>query len=531
MTIGEIIERSEKIDQFCKGCSINWPKENIFGTLEWNSEAGNDIMSDVLYVVSVNDLPKALPGNSVYNFLLHSVPDDGELKLPEIIRRRCNILTTVCPAKEAMNRMEKIIFNERKVESAMRRITEAMFVSGMKKMIAVGSEQIHAPIILSDSNGKILERYKGNYVEFTGSGMDALWEQTDFAEQLLEMAAQCSMESEEMQHYQKVPGAKVFRLNEKRKLIAMAIPVRVSKIEVGKIFGFLMKSRDLALEEELLYRLAQIVGDDLQKHNHFHVNRRQRYVNFMWMLLEGKYPNLQAIERAMEEFEITFKGRCRVALLHIIHDSEEVVYENEMLNVLSSQVQAKLPELLSVIHNQDLVLVFNMSEKEDISEYEKNVLLQMAEVNHLSVGISHSFDTLTSLRQLYWQAKEAAEFGHDILHQNYTEFSEVSHFSMMRLVQQNMDCMSLVDPKLKDLYFSPKDNMKEYFFTLYYYLKYDGNTNAVSQKTHVHRNTVLYRIDKLQDKMGFLLNDGMTKMKLLLSFEILKYLKLFQPED
>ena len=274
MTIGEIIERSEKIDQFCEAYSMNWPKENIFGTLEWNSEAGSDMLSDVLYVASANDLPKALPGNGVYNFLLHSVADASELELPEIISRRCNILTTVCSAKEAMNRMEKIIFNERKVESAMRRITEAMFVSGMKKMIAVGSEQIHAPIILSDSNGKILERYKGNYVEFTGSGMDELWEQTDSADQLLELAAHCSMESEEMQHYQKVPGAKVFRLNEKEDLIAMAIPVRVSKIEVGKIFGFLMKSRDLALEEELLYRLAQIVGDDLQKHNHFHVNRR-----------------------------------------------------------------------------------------------------------------------------------------------------------------------------------------------------------------------------------------------------------------
>lgn len=531
MTIGEIVERSKKMDQYYQPYSVSWPGENIFGVLEWSPDIGNDMMSDVLYVVTKEKLPVALPGDGIYNFLLHTIEAGLELELPDMILRRCNVLVTVHSLKETMNHMGKVIFNERKVESAMRRITEAMFVSGMKKMITVGSEQIHCPIILSDNSGKILEKYKGNYSEFENSGLDGLWKQMENAESLIADAAACLMDSERMRHYQKVPGAKVFYTNACHDIIVMAIPVRVSKIEVGKIFGFLNDMKDLALKEELLYRLAQIVGEDLQKHNHFHVNRRQRYVNFMWMLLEGKYPNKQAIERAMEEFEIKFNGKYQVVLLHIIRDNEETLYENDMLNVLSSQVQAKLPEVLSVLHNQDLVLVFNMPEHTQISEYEMDVLKQVAEVNHLSVGISHSFRELSDISQFYWQAKEAAEFGYDMLHQNCTEFREISHFSMFHLVQQNMDCMSLVDPDLVKMYFSEKENMQDYFLTLYYYLLYDGNTNAVSQQTHVHRNTVLYRIDKLQDKMGFQLNNGFIKMKLLLSFEILKYLKLFQPED
>lgn len=531
MTIVEIIERSKKYDQLFKDYSVRWPNENIFGTMQWHTDGVKELLPNVLYVSTVEELPKALSGNDVFNFMIHSADEKDSIDIPDLIKRRCNVLITTCSAEEAVQRMEKNIFSERKVESAMRRITEAMFVSGMKKMIAVSSEQMHCPIILADNSGTILESYKGSYPEFEQSRLDEFWDKTETADRLFEMAEKCSPEQKDVLMHATVPRAKIFRHEEYQDLIIIDIPVRVSKIEVGKIFGFVTETMQVVLEEELLYRVSQLVGDELQKHNHFHVNRRQRYVNFMWMLLEGKYPNIHSIEQAQEEFGIKFKGKSRVVLLHIIRDELENFYENDMLNVLNSQVQSKLPNVLSVIHNQDLILIFNKSENEDISDFEEKILKQTADVNNLSIGISLSAESLTGISELYWQAKEASEFGYDILKQKYTKFEDISHFSMFRLVQQKMDCMSLVVPKLKDLCFAEKENMQEYLPTLYYYLKYDGNTNVVSQKMHVHRNTVLYRIDKIQEKMGFYLGDGMSKMKLLLSCEILKYLKLFQPEE
>ena len=531
MTIGEIVERSGKIDQLCEAYSVKWLNENIFGVMEWSAGNRREMMSDVLYVTTDKELPCALPGDGTYNFLLCLEEGQQELTIPDVVMHRCNIITSRRPLSEVVDCMERVIFNERRIESAMRRITEAMFVSGMEKMIAVGAEQMGCPIVLADNSGTILERYKGKFSGFEGCPFLDRWDEIENATELFELEDACQRDGKCVTYYSKIAGTHVFYTDEKQRTMIMSVSIRVSKIEVGKIFAFLKLGQDLTLEEELLYRLSLIIGETLQKNNHFHINHRQRYVNLMWMLLEGNYPNLKFVECAMEELNIKFRGKCRLALIHIISDKDDRANENDMLHVLSSQVNSKFSNVLWVIHNQDLVLLFNLNEKEDITDYEISLLKKIAEANEISIGVSHAAFSLSEVRQLYWQAKEAAEFGHEINNKNYTRFEEISHFSMFRLTQSRMDCMCFVDPGLKNLFLSKKESMQEYVLTLYYYLKYDGNTGCVAKKTHVHRNTVLYRIDKLQDKMGFELGDGMAKMKLMLSFEILKYMKIFHPEE
>lgn len=531
MTISEIVTRSTNIDQFCEKYTLIYPEMSVFGILLYDETmAVGELLSDVLYITSPDRLPKALPGNGAFNFLLCTENEMDRNAIPDIILRRCNILTTKCSLQDSVRHMEMIIFNERRIESAMRRITEALFASGLHKMIAVGADQLRCPILLANNSGEIMEKNRGNSPEFTGEAFSTFWDQTERADSLLEEADHCSMESEEMHHYLSMPGVKAFHMEEMQVLV-IAFPIRVSKIEVGKIFAFTKVKEFPALEAELLYRLSLIVGDELQKHNTFHVERKQRYINFMWMLLEGKYPNLRAIDRAMEELGIVFKGKCCVALIHIINEGEEVIYENDMLNVLSSQINAKLSDTLWVIHNKELVIVFNFDRKEDLSDYEISILQKIADTSSVSVGISHSCQSLVEVGQLYWQASQAAEFGHEYMHSKLTFFKDISQYSMCSLLQKNVDPMIFVEQDLMKLYISEKENHQDYFTTLYYYLKYGGNTGLVAKKTHIHRNTVLYRIDKLQQKMGFDLSSGVSEMKYMISFEILKYLKLFQPED
>lgn len=249
------------------------------------------------------------------------------------------------------------------------------------------------------------------------------------------------------------------------------------------------------------------------------------------MILEGKYPNMQAIQSSMDELGISFKGKCRICVLHIVNDNDELIYINDMLDIISSQVAARMPHVLWIIHNNELVLLFNIEKNADISDADYNFLYKLTKDNNISAGMSYEFYSLAGAGQLYWQAKQAAEFGHELLGKRLTKFEEVSHFSMFQLIQKNMDPMVYVDPGLMQLLNEGKENVHESFNTLYWYLKYGGNTNEVAAKTHMHRNTVLYRVDKLHQRMNFDLNNGISVMKLMLSFEILKYLKLFQPDE
>ncbi len=57
---------------------------------------------------------------------------------------------------------------------------------------------------------------------------------------------------------------------------------------------------------------------------------------------------------------------------------------------------------------------------------------------------------------------------------------------------------------------------------LYEYLNNDRNFTNVAQKLNMHRNNVIYHIHNIESRYHLDLNDSRTRLKLLISFEILK---------
>lgn len=58
--------------------------------------------------------------------------------------------------------------------------------------------------------------------------------------------------------------------------------------------------------------------------------------------------------------------------------------------------------------------------------------------------------------------------------------------------------MTFEDPCLLQMRDSEKDDKQEQLQTLYFCLKYAGNTSKVGQKLFLQRNSVLYRMEKIQ---------------------------------
>lgn len=529
MTIQEMLERSEKLDGFCRGYSVIRPDDTIFGTMRYEDHMLNELTGDVIYVVSPDNLPKEFPGTDIYHFLLAGVTEEKSLNVQNSIRRRTNLLITSAGVSEAVNRMETILFMERKIETSIRRITEALFTSGLKKMIAVGAGQARCPVLLAKNDGHIIERNRTEGYEKLGDAFNEWWESLEAADELVTLAETSEMDEATRAHYDRIPNGKEFFLPDSDVLV-ISVPLRVNHIRVGYLFGFTIKEELPALEAELLNRLAMITGDELQRHNEFQTNQRQRYINFMWMLLEGKYPNMQEIDKALDELGFSYDGNCMIALLHVLNENDEKIYVKDMLKVLSTQIVSKLPGILWTIHQDELVLLLDLGEAQTPGEYIMDVFRRISAENDISIGLSESQGSLANARQLYWQAKEAAEYGHEYLNQTITGFDMIAHFSMFRLAQREMDLAVFIDRDLRNLFFSGKENLQEYCNTMYYYLKYGGVTKTVAEQTHMHPNTVRYRIDKLQ-QMGFDLTGGNSVMRLMLSFEILRYLKLFNPAE
>lgn len=69
-----------------------------------------------------------------------------------------------------------------------------------------------------------------------------------------------------------------------------------------------------------------------------------------------------------------------------------------------------------------------------------------------------------------------------------------------------MDLMTFEDPCLLQMMDSEKDDKQEQLQTLYFCLKYAGNTSKVGQKLFLQRNSVLYRMEKIQPSANTLEN-------------------------
>ena len=62
---------------------------------------------------------------------------------------------------------------------------------------------------------------------------------------------------------------------------------------------------------------------------------------------------------------------------------------------------------------------------------------------------------------------------------------------------------------------------------LYEYLRCDRKLTDVANKLGMHRNNVIYHVKHIEDEFRLDLNDPDMRLRLLMSFEILKYSDIF----
>ena len=69
------------------------------------------------------------------------------------------------------------------------------------------------------------------------------------------------------------------------------------------------------------------------------------------------------------------------------------------------------------------------------------------------------------------------------------------------------------------------EKRKDYLKTLSLYLKLGGNIQAVSEENYTHRNTVLYRLQRIEELLDIDLSDGDTRCLLQIAIYIMKLIE------
>ena len=182
---------------------------------------------------------------------------------------------------------------------------------------------------------------------------------------------------------------------------------------------------------------------------------------------------------------------------------------------LKEELEAQIPDSHPFLYKGDVFLFLHR-------EGDGDIFSELAEEFQLKILISAPIDDLFILPQLYRTAREALELMKDARFHG----ESVCSAQQLRtpLLLKNLEGRGdLVSPELRRLAVHDREKGTQYCETLYHYLTCCHSLIKTSNALYTHRNTVLYRIRRLQEDFAIPLEEPSQHADLLLGVSLILF--------
>lgn len=136
----------------------------------------------------------------------------------------------------------------------------------------------------------------------------------------------------------------------------------------------------------------------------------------------------------------------------------------------------------------------------------------------ISVGVGTPRDGITGIRRSHQEARQAASLGRRLHGPGHlTRFDELGVYRLIFAAEGLPELRGLHDDALGVLLAYDRDNGGDLVRTLDAFFAARCSPKEAAERLSVHRNTVLYRLDRVRDLTGFDLEDATTRLRLQLA--------------
>lgn len=314
--------------------------------------------------------------------------------------------------------------------------------------------------------------------------------------------------------------------NEIYKKNSLILPIRVHTVEVARMMLLEEFHPFTCVDRETFYRFSFLVAQELQKSAFYSSNRGQLFSYFLIDLLKADSPNLHNITRRLGMLKYELKEAfhiCTISFNSIENNTKKMtILVQELQNILTGHIYA--------IFNQQLVILFNLEKDHALSDYAVESLTKSASVNDLFIGFSNPFTNIIDIRDFYKQSTKTIEYA---LQTNKKSglfyYKDFTFYEMLSICQSQTDLLYFCDPDLMRLLTYDNEHRSDLMLTLYHYLEETANSLQAAKALFIHKNTLLYRLDKIRSILNNPLSKGDDLFKYHQSFRILIHLGLFSP--
>lgn len=208
--------------------------------------------------------------------------------------------------------------------------------------------------------------------------------------------------------------------------------------------------------------------------------------------------------------------------------------EINMLELTKASFGSSAREFITAVDEKDVIIIKDLAEHEgnsDVDRYAKGIIEQLTKDGARGVRISYG----TSVREIkdvsrsYKEAKMASDVGKIFFeHKQVIAYSELG---IGRLIYQLP--IPLCKMFIKEIFGgkSPDDFDEETIITINKFFENSLNVSETSRQLFIHRNTLVYRLDKLQKSTNLDLRVFEDAITFRIALMVVKYMKYMESLD
>ena len=464
-----------------------------------------------LYVGFVSQLPDNLQVTSNLSIIcIEDTPLSEQItETPEL---NLFLLPPNIDQFDVLNKIADILIDEAWIVASMRRILDELYAgSGLQALASTASNVFGNPVFINDASFKLL----------------AIPQEVTFENAQMEQQKELGYVHPDLVAAMRRDGIDFEMGAYRSRAIVFPRPgsdeswlfcgIRLHDIPVGIIGIPDLNHPHMPRDIELVERFAKIVAIEMEKDDFYRDSRGVKFGYLLSDLLSGKMHSRRTIEQ--RALSVRWKVLAWNRIITIV-DPNGFIPAERAQNI-ANRVQSIIHGARWTTFRHNLVFFVSRNERNGLLDVELERLASFLEASSLGAGVSMPFADLTESTRYYRQSIRAVDAGILVRIPGpvFTYEDMITYYAAQTLLKRN-DADEFCPESIAIIRAYDAEHGTELCPTLEQYLLHVGDPVTAAKALHVHRNTLLYRVNKVRELTGMDLSDGNERLAAQLYFRL-----------
>ena len=500
----------DKIQDKCIMYNISSPKKPVV-RVEFCPSTMNFLLSGTVCIIQLSKFVNIKPANITVFYILIN---DKNIEFNEFSIDNYALINDDFYGEKLFIETLNMLLSEKLIDNAYNSITHALFnKSSIKTLLKITSDLIGCPIFLSDSSTKVLETSDKNELAKLNDELIScvlkngfvtadLFEKYDYYNLLKKIAN----------------SKKAFYLKSKipEKLNRIIANINVSNQHFGWLVA--VSPNDNKPEHcEILDILSNAISIEFERNKTNYVINSSE--NLLLDLLTGHFSSAEEFDIRTRGFGWNMEGNYITIVIGFRNQIDNKTKAGiRTMMAYKNHLSLMFPSIKSIYINERLVLLlgnkyFNMIFN-NLEIFLKN--------NNLAASTSNLFTDIIDFKEYYEQAADILNLGINLDKVNHIYYYHDFYlYQCINTLKKAGHIEYYCLPELIDVIQYDKKNNTNLAETVHEYLNF-RNIAKTAEHLNIHRNTLIYRLDKFKELTNLNLSSGDDIYKLWLSYLILE---------